>query len=518
VTPSYNLVDEPFVPCLTADGTAAELGLRDCLGRAHELRELWDGSPLVTAALHRLLLAVLHRVFGPPDLPEWKNLWAAGRFAPARLDDYWRRWRGRFDLFHPDHPFYQTAGLVTQNPLPASALFEELAGGNNATLFDHTVSDPPAAAPASRAARGLVARQQYALGLGISPACTVRGKQVPQGNRKDGPMARGMVLLVRGENLFQTLLLNLTAYQPSSADVPAWERDDPEAVVRTDQPYGRVDLLTWQSRRLLLGPPDASLAVTRVHFVQGRDLSKDAVDGMKPYVASDDRGWVPLPMSEGRAVWRDSSTLFALARRAERPAEALNWVARAMKEGTLPRRARYVLSIFGVCYQPGKATSVELWRHDRLPLQVEYLDDVDLVEDLRRGLEVAERVGAALRDAVRDMAAAMLAPGGGHADRKRVDGVVAELAPERAYWSTLEVPFRRFLDALAGAADPDAVVRDWVCHELTGRAWAAFDRTAGHLDGSARLLRAVTRGRHRLARGLAAATAAFREGSHEHAG
>ena len=58
---SFNLVDEPWLPVMWSDGTAGEVGLRDALVRAHEIREMVDGSPLVTVSLHRLLLVHLGR-------------------------------------------------------------------------------------------------------------------------------------------------------------------------------------------------------------------------------------------------------------------------------------------------------------------------------------------------------------------------------------------------------------------------------------------------------------------------
>jgi CRISPR system Cascade subunit CasA len=91
----FNLVSEPFIPCLMPDGSERPFDVRDALVRAHEISQLRDSSPLVTAALHRLLLAVLHRVFGPASLAEWRNLWAdgKGRFDPFRLDAYLTRWK-----------------------------------------------------------------------------------------------------------------------------------------------------------------------------------------------------------------------------------------------------------------------------------------------------------------------------------------------------------------------------------------------------------------------------------------
>lgn len=58
----FNLIDEPWIPCIALDGQSIEYGIRDTLLKAHELREICDDSPLVTVALHRLLLAILYRI------------------------------------------------------------------------------------------------------------------------------------------------------------------------------------------------------------------------------------------------------------------------------------------------------------------------------------------------------------------------------------------------------------------------------------------------------------------------
>ena len=67
--PSFDLVDKGWIPCLRLAGNErVEMGLRDVLAQAPTLREIYDPSPLVTVSLHRLLLAILHRNFGPRTL------------------------------------------------------------------------------------------------------------------------------------------------------------------------------------------------------------------------------------------------------------------------------------------------------------------------------------------------------------------------------------------------------------------------------------------------------------------
>lgn len=78
--PHFNLVDEPWIPCLMLeDNTREELSLGGVFARSREIRELYDPSPLVTVSLHRLLLAILHRNFGPRNLDAWRDLWVRGQ-------------------------------------------------------------------------------------------------------------------------------------------------------------------------------------------------------------------------------------------------------------------------------------------------------------------------------------------------------------------------------------------------------------------------------------------------------
>ena len=72
----FNLIDEHWIPVVwkpdaqglfghtDIDARPPEIGLRDTLLHSHEIAEIADQSPLVTAALHRLLTALVHAIFG----------------------------------------------------------------------------------------------------------------------------------------------------------------------------------------------------------------------------------------------------------------------------------------------------------------------------------------------------------------------------------------------------------------------------------------------------------------------
>ena len=144
-------MDDPWIACIRLDGTRATLGLRDALVQADALWDLSGEPRIVDAATHRLLLAVLHRVFGPLDVQAWGELWKKRRWDAATIDEYLSAWRHRFDLFDSERPFYQVAEPRVK-PKSIISLIRHVASGRNPTLFDHhTEAEGLALSPAEAA-------------------------------------------------------------------------------------------------------------------------------------------------------------------------------------------------------------------------------------------------------------------------------------------------------------------------------------------------------------------------------
>lgn len=57
----YNLLTEPWIPVAFTAGGRAQLGIRDVLARASEIRRVEGDTPAQTAMLLRLLLAIVYR-------------------------------------------------------------------------------------------------------------------------------------------------------------------------------------------------------------------------------------------------------------------------------------------------------------------------------------------------------------------------------------------------------------------------------------------------------------------------
>jgi len=102
---SFNLIDEKWIPCILPDGNRVELSIQEVFKTAPDIMEIFDPSPLVTVALHRLLLAILHRNFGPSDKYAWQQIWDNRIWDTNQIMAYLSKWHDRFDLFDKNTPF-----------------------------------------------------------------------------------------------------------------------------------------------------------------------------------------------------------------------------------------------------------------------------------------------------------------------------------------------------------------------------------------------------------------------------
>jgi CRISPR system Cascade subunit CasA len=502
--PTFNLIDEPWLGAVDGTGTLKDYSLRDLLAQAHDLQSLYDDSPLVVAALLRMILALLHRVYdGPRNRREWQSIWAAGKFDTTRLDDYFEHWHDRFDLFDAEHPFYQTIhAAVDEQIKPISTLLPELATGNNATLFDHTTDASDIVLSPAAAARILIAAHSF----GLAGPCNPQLKLY----FTDGTTARGMIFLAEGNSLFETLVLNLIEYpaeRPVASgadDRPAWEMSDAYSPDR-EMPQGYLDYLTWQNRRLLLIPEggDATIVVRTMALTPGLKLDADvlAKDPMKHYRKDDKRGYISKRFSEDRALWRDSATLLRFSAADQQPPAVLAWLALLAEGGRPVLDEHYSLRCMALGMASDQA-KVEFYRREHLPLPPAYLKEPQLVDLLTKALGAAENAASELWKASSTMAAVLLAPDEDSERRANPDDVRdlrANMGTERRYWAGLEPLFRETMQALPEQGI-EAMRRwfDW----LRDAAWSSFNEVSDGLGDDPRALKAAVRGKEQLAQGL----------------
>jgi CRISPR system Cascade subunit CasA len=496
---SFDLRTSPWVPCVDLEGRPVELGLRDALVRAHEMRELFGDAPPVTAAMYRLLLAILHRVFGPADEEEWAALWDARQWDAGRVEAYLAEWGHRFDLFDQERPFFQAPDERVRIKSVAS-LIHDVASGNNATLFDHHTDERGPVLRPAEAARMVVTAQSFGLG-GLSGL---------QQKFTDGACASGIVFLVQGHNLFETLCLNMIAYPTQESvmlhapqDRPVWEMDDPYAPAR-EQPLGYLDYLTWQNRRVLFFPEedDGRVVVREMTMGPALRMDNEVLDPMIHYRKHRTRGWAPLSFDEERALWRDSAALLALHSDDERVPRTFRWLADLVLDGELDRAQTRRYLALGMSKKQAK---VNFCRSERMPLPLAYLHERALVESLGTALAMAEQVSRCLWGATHTLAQFVVIPefdqpGARKPRPEDVDPLIQGWAVERRFWSRLELPFRDVVEGLP--QDRVGTLETWR-DTLRRTAWDAFEQVAEEVSHDTRRLKAVVRARGQLGSGLA---------------
>lgn len=479
---SFDLTKEPWIPCIDAHARPIRLGLRDVFLRAHELRAIVHHSPFVTFALHRLLLAIAHRIFGPRTEAEWAELSRAGRWDEDRVRAYFDQWSERFDLFHPTRPFYQVAINPPESKRrSARLLVHELPQGNNSVLWDPYRGEDPVLTPAD-AACYLVAIQSFSegglkTGLGEGSAARESSSVTHLG--------RGLVVLLEGDSLFRTLLLNMVRYDHAQGapfafgetDLPAWESD---RVIGNQprRPDGYLDLLTWQPRRIQLFPAkrDGEIVVDRVLLARGEELPPNLdlahIETMMPfamskYSRSDGTvSYVPIKTEGLRTVWRDSLSLMRSLTPDRVPARTVLAAAERLDRGLIPAKDRYRLAVFEAVWASSHNTVLATWVDERLPLPAVYLSDHDPMkrELLGEALQYAER-GAKVLEQVASVLARMVVcynkkeSALSRTDRENLNQKKKTFFQQAslAYWAGLGERFAELVEEIAEIEDSEPI-------------------------------------------------------------
>lgn len=506
MTASFNLTEQPWIPCEQADGTTVELSTRDALVRAHELRGVADESPLVVAVLHRHLLAVLHRSYaGPRTMKEWAEIARAKQFDASRVEAYLSRVRDRMDLLHASHPLAQTRGLVQQfEPDPIDEIsLERSKWGTARELFQHRSTSYRPSIGLAEAARGLLTHHTFATGGLVRK----RGEPV---SATASPLVKTAVVLLRGPNLFQTLASNLLVYdqqqQPipsGETDAPSWEQPPPPSRLPMESepkrmPLGWLDLLTWLSRRVELVVEDG-VATGFVRAV-GQGLADDSPrDPMVAYRRDEKRGFVPLGLSANRAFWRNANALFEATRnddtRFERP-RTIDQAASREARTILGEASVYNVELLGLS---AEKSLVHFARAERVCAALRLFDDPDCRDAVAEAIRLSEEAVGALRSALWVYGRYALSPGERAPETKDISELVKSLGAEPAAWSALGVEFDVFLRTLD--IEP-TLAREQFERQLREIVHRRFLDAVSSSDAAGRGLKARALAQRRLLEGL----------------
>lgn len=268
----FNLLNEPWIRVARPDRTENLVSLKSVFRHAHEYEDLSGELPAQDIAMLRFLLAILHTVFSRVDetgadapleeaedaYERWRALWELRRFPERPILDYLERWRDRFYLFHPTHPFWQVPAAEIGTEYKAAKLNGEVAkSGNKERLFLAVSGMDMYRLEFPDAARWLLFWNAY-----DDSSVKPKKKKVDNNAPKPGVGWLGKLgmIALQGNTLFETLMLNLVLLkdyddkEPWEIGCPAWELDSPRSSERSlvTPPESQAELLTLQSRRILL--------------------------------------------------------------------------------------------------------------------------------------------------------------------------------------------------------------------------------------------------------------------------
>jgi CRISPR system Cascade subunit CasA len=507
----FDLLVEPWITCVSADGGVREYGIEDLLSDAHNLSEIIDPSPLVVVSAIRLLEAVLLSSLGIDDEDGWLTLWQGGRFDEKAMSSVRRLCAERMDLFDCARPFYQSCdidpGGTSEHAKSVGYLFPEAATGTAVIHYVHAAEDEHAYCPVC-CAKGLVMLPAFATsgGQGIKPS--ING--VPP-----------LYVLPVGRSVFETLLLNcvISAYRPPMAlpldPGPFWASDGVVGHKEERVSVGFVESLTWQPRRVRLLSPFSEGVCTRcgrttaqlarqIVFDQGVSRPRDAASWLDPWAAyvwrTDKMGATtvrPLRPQADRQTWRDVGALFltqvpeaeASARgRATRPAivNQTAYLAQATKQDGLAEIAGNRYMTVGI--RTNMKAKVFEWSVNRFDMPNVVLGPRAALP-VTRALRHAETAADAVGNAVMRLHPGTERENPSWSDVRTAMGDVIR-PTQREYWSEIEPEFRSrlFDERLAGDEEDQAAwLSEWtevVRAAIVGvleRVLAASDDTADGL-------------------------------------
>jgi CRISPR system Cascade subunit CasA len=484
----FNLIDEKWIPVQFLNGNRDELGIRDTLLRAKEIATIEDSSPLVVAALHRFLLAVMYRALeGPTDIDQAKELFKEG-LPCKKITEYLEKWRDRFWLFDEKYPLGQIPTFTPKAWRAWTALAVEHNADTAKVLFDHVDANASGSITPAAAARWLLATQTFAVSAGKSEIAHTGA----------APSAGSVMAIPVGLNLHDTLLFCLVPQnrEVMQADIPMWEKEpetlaylkastkvlDKKKEKEKDRAVergatGLVDLFTWRTRSILFADSPSGLIV-QLGFASGVGYKESLdYDPMLGYVIreitdKETKSKTKKKYSiqfEEKGVWRDFDSLLPDDERlAPRVIEHAVLLAKTDRK-RLPRG----VMVLGQRYFPPRP-NIAFWRKEYFALPEAILGNRHIRHDIRAALSEAEKAGDVLNEACEAFAKDALRHGERKVEKKDILNFVKQLPALPSYWSTLESRFHEILQAYTIDMDYDDILCQWLksVRNTLSAAWA----------------------------------------------
>ena len=467
----FNLLDEPWICLLQQDGSVIDVSLPQAFEQAHRVKDLAGELPTQDFAMLRLLLAVLITVFSRVDaqgndapittvdqaFDRWRQLWKQKQFPIQPIRRYLENYRHRFWLFDEEFPFYQVPSASIGTQYDASKLNGELLeSGNKVRLFPTRSGKAKNVLSYGEAARWLLFLNGF-----DDTSSKPKGKGLPTPGA--GWLGKLGMIFAKGNNLFETLMLNLTFCQDGTRlwpeeNSPIWEKPvQGEERREISVPQNPAQLLTLASRRILLEHKDGQ--VTGYELLGGDFFSSQNAFSEQMTLWRRDRSsreadrFLPKRHDPSKQMWREFSALVSFDSDHHRPG-IVRWIEQLQDEGLLEDEQFIQFEITSVRYGD-KDFFVTDQFEDSLTFHCDLLKQVDFVwnQAILNEIESCDNAAFFIGLLAENLT-------------KAAGGSNASSAKEKAktqFYARIDQPFRQWLRSIDPNREimPEAKQREW---------------------------------------------------------
>lgn len=439
---SFNVLTEPWLPALSPEGDPAELGILQCLERAHELKEINHPAPIVEFGMYRLLTAFILDAlssFGkrPEHSLDVRLMLDEGQFNMEMIKEYAELCGDVFDIYHPERPFLQTK-MGTEPLKHLAALFPMIPSGTNVSHWHH-MHEEEFWASSAEAARLLttIAPFMTAGGAGLSPS--ING-------------APPLYALPSGASLFETILLNIIPRQTqeTGGGKIAWRDSRLPGEERSASTL--AEALTWRPRQIQLIPEtscDGQVLVKKMKFKRGDKAVMEWRDPNAAYRYEENKV-TPLRMRENRPVWRDAGPLALLNKDLQGSGDQKvafrrpDVVEQAFAVGDKNKKLQ--IQIYGM--RTDMKMKIFEWTKTSMFIPSSLGASAKLGYITQNELNKADRAAYALRSSIKN-----LYPRGAEGNKNALNSLIDR--SERGFWNRLEPNFYELVGIIS-SLPPDA--------------------------------------------------------------
>ncbi len=378
----FNLIDEPWLIVMTdKKGTTQEVSLKDIFENAHDYKCLAGETAMQDFAILRLLLSILHTVFSrfdangnpygyfeldeqyqqisPVDQDDdiddyqedlfatWKSLWQAKVF-PEIIGEYLEKWRDQFYLFGGSTPFYQVSKdtlELTGNKIDKAKPNQVYGKTVNRTLSE-SENKVILFSPQHDSIKNKLGKSEIARWLVLYQGVTGTGDKVKFANQEtDQKLSKGWLydlggLYPSGENLFDTLLLNLALVHPKKEYIkmqtPIWEvatnKDQLEKFRTNEIVDNLASLYTNWSRAINLqdncsDETDFSISIIKLPEVEHPNNFLELMTEWRFNKNGDNKGkFTPKKHNLNEQLWRSFGLTFMPGTDVHQRPGIVNWI------------------------------------------------------------------------------------------------------------------------------------------------------------------------------------------------